>query len=406
LRAALEVIEPIRVLIVSGDERGLPLQNESDFLRIALAPKTAQARQAGKPAGGNTQAFGDSCRVDVEAADRWDVERLRNYQVLVLANVPQLSQTQAVAVEQFVYEGGGLWVAPGNLTRVDSYNTHLYREGGGILPVKLLPATAEDGSEATTLQGITDFDHPIFRFLKGRPDPIPLVTIGRYFPAEVRAHDARVLAQYASGRPFLVEGPAGRGRVLVMTTPADADWGTLPLSNFYLPFAQSAVRHLTATLVAERNVRVGQPIVARFGPGINVTKAEVRLPTREVRPLPATRGEVRYARTEQAGEYTLEVDGTMPKWARTVHFVVRTPPAESDLTPLSGRQWDELSRGLGFERVEPGRQTIVAAVASSRGGRDMWLTMVGVVIALGLTALAVVRRWGGGAGGHRGGEGA
>ena len=35
-------------------------------------------------------------------------------------------------------------------------------------------------------QGISDFDHPIFRFLKGRPDPIPLVTIGRYFPAEVR----------------------------------------------------------------------------------------------------------------------------------------------------------------------------------------------------------------------------
>jgi hypothetical protein len=174
-----------------------------------------------------------------------------------------------------------------------------------------------------------------------------------------------------------------------------------------LPFAQSAVRHLTATLVAERNVRVGQPIVARFGPGINVTKAEVRLPSGEVRPLPATRGEVRYARTEQAGEYRLQVDGTMPKWAQTVRFVVRTPPAESDVTPLTGRQWDELSRELGFERIEPGRQSVAAAVASSRGGRDMWLTMVGVVIALGLTELAVVRRWGGaGAGGPVGGEGA
>jgi hypothetical protein len=329
------------------------------------------------------------------------VERLREYQVVVLANVPQVTQPQALALEQFVYEGGGLWVAPGNLTRVESYNQQLYREGAGILPVRLLPATAEDGSEATTIQGITDFDHPIFRFLKGRPDPIPPVTIGRYFPADVRGRDARVLAQFASGRPFLVEAPAGRGRVLVMTTPLDADWGTLPLSNFYLPFAQSAVRHLTATLVAERNVRVGQPIVARFGPGINVTRAQVRLPSGEVRPLPATRGEVRYARTEQPGEYRLEVDGNMPRSARTVHFVVRTPPAESDLTPLTSAQWNDLSRGLGFERLEAGRQAVAAAVASSRGGHDLWLTMIGATIALGVAELAVVRRWG-----SAGGEGA
>jgi hypothetical protein len=401
MKAAMEVVEPIRVLIVSGDERGVPLQNESDFLRIALAPRTAAARQEGKATADAKQTFGDSCRVDVEPAERWDVERLREYQVVVLANVPQVTQPQALALEQFVYEGGGLWVAPGNLTRVDNYNQQLYRDGAGILPVKLLPPTAEDGSEATTIQGITDFDHPIFRFLKGRPDPIPPVTIGRYFPTGVPGRDARVLAQYASGRPFLIEAPAGRGRVLVMTTPLDADWGTLPLSNFYLPFAQSAVRHLTATLVAERNVRVGQPIVARFGPGVNVTRAQVRLPSGEVRPLPATRGEVRYARTEQAGEYRLEVDGNMPRSARTVHFVVRTPPAESDLTPLTSAQWNDLSRGLGFERLEAGRQAVAAAVANSRGGHDLWLTMIWATLALGVAELAVVRRWGSG-----GGEGA
>jgi hypothetical protein len=183
-----------------------------------------------------------------------------------------------------------------------------------------------------------------------------------------------------------------------MTTAVDADWGTLPMSNFYLPFVQSAVRHLSATLVAERNVKVGQPIVARFGPGVNVTKAAVRTPAGETRPLPATRGEVRYARTEQPGEYRLEVEGTMPKSARTVHFVVRTPPAESDLTPLSAERWDVLAQELGFERIEPGRQSIAGAVAASRGGRDVTLTVLGVVIALGVVELAVVRRWAGGAG--------
>jgi hypothetical protein len=392
MKVAIDVVDPIRVLIVSGDERGAPLQNEADFLRIALAPKAAEARQKGDT---SDKARGDPCRVDVVAVEQWNEEDLRKYQVVVLANVPQVTQSQGVALEQFVYEGGGLWVAPGNLTRAENYNTTLYREGAGILPVRLLPPTAEDGSEATTLQGITDFEHPMFRFLKGRPDPIPLVTIGRYFPAEVRGRDARVLAQYASGRPFLVEAPAGRGRVLVMTTALDADWGTLPLSSFYLPFAQSAVRELTAGLVAERNLSPGWPIVARFGPGIDVKSASIRLPTNEVKQLPVTRGEVRYSRTEQPGEYRLTVDGTMPDWMRgkPMYFMVRTPPVESDLTPLTAKEWSELSGALSFERVEGSREAIAGAVGAARGGHELWLTMVGVVIALSIVELAVVRRW-------------
>jgi hypothetical protein len=395
MQAAVDVVEQIRVLIVSGDERGVPLQNESDFLRIALAPKAADARQKGD--GAEAKARGDLCKVSVEPVDRWNHENLRDYSVIVLANVPELSPAQALAIEQFVYEGGGLWVAPGNLTRVESYNTLLYHDGNGILPVKLQPATAEDGSEATTLQGVTNFDHPVFRFLKGRPDPIPLVTIGRYFPVDVRGRDAQVLAQYASGRPFLVEASAGRGRVLVMTTALDADWSTLPLSNFYLPFVQSAARYLTAGPVTERNLTPGSPLIAQFGPGADVRDARVRLPSGEFRPLPVTRGEVRYSRTGQPGAYTIFVNGTMPDWMKRVDFVIRTPSTESDLTPISPAQWQEITRTLGFEPIDPARESVVAAVSAARSGHELWLSLVGAVIVLGVVEMAIVRRWSGGA---------
>ena len=395
MQAAVDVVEPIRVLIVSGDERGVPLQNESDFLRIALAPKAAEARQKGD--GSEAKVRGDLCKVSVEPIDHWNHENLRDFSVIVLANVPQLSPAQALAIEQFVYEGGGLWIAPGNLTRVESYNSLLYHDGAGILPVKLQPATAEEGSEATTLQGVTNFDHPIFRFLKGRPDPIPLVTIGRYFPADVRGRDAQVLAQYASGRPFLVEASAGRGRVLVMTTALDADWSTLPLSNFYLPFVQSAARYLSAGPVTERNLTPGSPLIAQFGPGADVRDARVRLPSGESRPLPVTRGEVRYSRTAQPGVYSIFVNGTMPDWMKRVDFVIRTPSVESDLTPLSQAQWQEITRTLGFEPIDPTRESVVAAVSGARSGHELWLSLVGAVIVLGILEMAIVRRWSGGA---------
>ena len=48
----------------------------------------------------------------------------------------------------------------------------------------------------------------------------------------------------------------------IATTPLDADWSTLPLSNFYLPFVQSAVRYLAAGAVPNRNLRPGQVLEA------------------------------------------------------------------------------------------------------------------------------------------------
>ena len=40
-----------------------------------------------------------------------------------------------------VYGGGGLLVAPGNLSRIENYNEQLWRDGSGILPAELQDAT-------------------------------------------------------------------------------------------------------------------------------------------------------------------------------------------------------------------------------------------------------------------------
>jgi len=42
-----------------------------------------------------------------------------------------------------VYEGGGLIIAPGNFTRVENFNSLLYRDGLGLAPAKLEPALLE-----------------------------------------------------------------------------------------------------------------------------------------------------------------------------------------------------------------------------------------------------------------------
>lgn len=389
METAIDVVSPVKTLIISGDERSGAFRSESDFARLALAP----FRTAGRAAEGVDPAV-----VTVLAAEKWTHVELSDYRVVVLANVTQLTTAQARSLEQFVYDGGGLLVAPGGLARADNYNSSLYRAGAGILPAALEPATPADGSAATNILGL-DLDHPMFRFLKKRSDPVPLATVGRYFPAAPRPADARVLGSYASGRPFLIEATVGRGRVLLMTTSIDADWNTLPLTAFYLPFMQSAVRYLVAGALVDRNLHPGQVIAATVrdaavgGNG----KASVLLPDggkADVLAAAAGSGtamELRYGRTAQPGRYVLQVPTS--HGPVTLHYIVRPSSEQSDLTPLTQQQWTDLAGMMSFTLVDPQKQSVAALAAGVRSGHELWGTLLGAVLALGMIELALTRWW-------------
>jgi hypothetical protein len=418
-QSAIDVTPPVRVLILSGDERPpgtkdagakhktMTFRSESDFLSLALAPFKAMGRP-----GPNV---GD---VTVMEATRWghpakggegrgaagtnppeDVE-LGQYQVVVLANVARLNDQQVRDLEQFVYGGGGLLIAPGNLARVDNYNAALYRGGTGIMPAELSEPTPADGSRATALLGL-DLNHPVFLFLKGRPDPVPSATIGRYFPAAARSPDARVLASYVSGQPFLIEstaGRTGRGRVMLVTTPLDADWNTLPLSNFYLPFVDSVARYLAAGASGERNLAPGQPLVATFEQTMT-SKATIQLPDGKKHGVDVMRVgdryEARFAATGAPGVYILRAHREAGKKSEEVklQYVVQAPREESDLTALTNSQWEDLSAQMGFEVIDPATGSVSAALAAARSGKELWLSLIGVVVALGVGELVVERFW-------------
>jgi hypothetical protein len=87
-----------------------------------------------------------------------------------------------------------------------------------------------------------------------------------------------------------------------MTTPLDAEWSTLPLSNFYLPFVQSAVRFLSVGNTSNNNLLPGQqfrmifddPETAR---DVTLIRPDGRSQKLEVL-LTGQQAEVRYAETD------------------------------------------------------------------------------------------------------------
>lgn len=72
---------------------------------------------------------------------------------------------------------------------------------------------------------------------------------------------AIALARLQFGAPYLVGGQFGRGNVLLLTSPLDADWNTLPARPDFVAFVHELLFQL-ASRRGERNVAVGQPLVS------------------------------------------------------------------------------------------------------------------------------------------------
>jgi Mg-chelatase subunit ChlD/uncharacterized membrane protein len=384
LDAAVEVVQPLQMLIVSGDESDDNQRpGESTFVAIAAAPNTAAARQGVDPAV-----------VRIVRSEQFNASSLVGQQVLVLANVGQIDADDVKAIEQFVYEGGGLLVAPGGLVNADHYNTLLYRQGSGILPAELSSPTPASRSEATTILGL-DLSHPVFAFLRGRPDPIPSANIGRYFPASPRQPDAKVTATLASGKPLLVEGQWGRGRVLLLTTPLDADWSTLPFSSFYVPFVQSMIRYLAIGLDHGHTLSVGQPIQLRIDEAVS-SNAIIRTPSgARVAPIVRRIGagsEIRFDATTVPGAYRLRYrTGPGDKDSHTVQFVVQPPRDESDVTSLSPARWNELAATMGVERVATSQ--LSPEMMGATAPQELWLPLLALACAFLLGDLLLARQF-------------
>lgn len=377
LDLAIDISEPTRVLLLSGDERSPRQQAESYFATLALQPFSAAGARSNN----------DPCRVTIVPADTVKPSDLLGAQVVILANAAAVSPVIAGALEQFVYGGGGLLVAPGQLSRAASFNSLLYREGTGILPAGLI---APDAQQPPAALGAMDLAHSVTQFLRGRAE-VPPATIGQWFKLSPIRGETRTIASLSTGEPWAIECTAGRGRVILLATPIDADWSTLPLTSFYLPFMQSAVRWLAGGGV-DRNLAPGSPLVHTW---TGETRSVV-LTTPDGRSIPlepqrlGDQNEIRFTSTDQPGQYRLKLTGSPRE--QTIPFIVQPSRDESDLTPMTETDWKKLERDLDATVVRTAQQS-ADVLTRARQGREIWAMLILAVMGLGLLESWLAGRW-------------
>ncbi len=228
------VIEPqekLKVLIVDGDPKTSLVQSESFFISRSLNP-TGEL---------NSSIFLPT----VIIPETLETVSLKNYQAIILCNLPVIPDRVLPRLTEYLRQGGGVLLFLGDRVQKDQYNRSLFRSGIPILPAPLGDKRILPQAEGVRIKKV-DTSHDT---LQGFDDPIlkaslQSIRVHGYFRTP-SANGSKLLT-LANGDPLLVEKKIGSGHLLLFTTAADRDWSDLPFKTAYLPLVQSLVIYLSS----------------------------------------------------------------------------------------------------------------------------------------------------------------
>lgn len=295
-------------------------------------------------------------------------------QVVVLLDVPRLSDQAVESLGRFRARGGGILIALGERTDPRYYNTQVLSK---LTSIELRNVVRDEGAGTyRTLRPIIA-SHPAFAgFGLGPGEELGSARYRQIIEAHAGA-DARVLAEFSGNLPALVE----ENGVALFTSSLDGSWNDFPTSASFLPFVHQLVRSLATRAGADRaSLVVGTILEASLPQGA------VNPPVTCVDPLDGRTAvqttpidaltRLRSPATTQPGLHRfVDNDG------RTVAaFAVNLDPAEGELSLASS---DLRTRvfGRGAQQIAAG-ETITRDLLEGRYGRELWRWILALVLIL------------------------
>ena len=329
----------IRTLVVDGDPSGISGRGESFYLANALAP-TGPA-----PSGVEVTILDDT---DFVSAN------LSQFDVIFIANLYRINEEIVSRLESWVSQGGGLVFLLGDQIDEDVYNDLLYKNGSGILPLKLLKVGGDDKEEKWVNFKKQKENHPLFRFFEGDNNQLlDAVKVFRWWDTEFNAelddlNSTVLLASYApdENAAAIVEKKIGLGKVLAMTTPLDNDWSNFPENGAsFLITSQELVRYMSPNLVSDGLISVSEPIAHKLDVREFRQQAKMIIPITsdafQVDALPMSKSQsefdwlINFENTGYQGFYEIQKARADGSGDYSVLFAANTDPNESKLERIN-----------------------------------------------------------------------
>jgi hypothetical protein len=251
----LTVSPQIKVVLINGAPNADPYENETLYLKTALSVGADDEPSPGELSKlSGSKSYVKSLALQEVLEPALNQETLKDASVVILANCGTLNPQQFQWLRDFVSEGGGLLIFPGDKVVPDPYNKQFFPvvnvPDRRLVQADLAPPVGEvndpDKFERLSADSI-DFAHPVLSVFDN--PQVPYLTTAhfyRLFPLTLPAEKGTswTLAKFGSGAAAMVEGRFGEGIVLLSAFPANAKWSNLPLKPEFVPLLLRMVNHV------------------------------------------------------------------------------------------------------------------------------------------------------------------
>ena len=311
-------------------------------------------------------------------------EKLDEVDVLILANVPEITVEQVGDLSRFVRKGNGLvWFAGENVKAA------LWNERMTKGPSPLLPAMLGEPVEVSTALGAgrplsPDMPlHGVCLPLRSLPEDLISETLFlKRLNVEPVPSGSPVLSLAGSEAPILLEHSLGRGHVFLFATSAETSWNNMAQTPVFPMLMQQIVTYLTGREFEQPRV-VGDSISLSYVEQPDAGDAVFETPSKQIITVPV--GEYRdqfVARLEnsrEAGFYEARVSVQSPG----MPIAVNVDPSESEVVSLGAAELNANLNGTGVMIVNSGAE-LAAAIRSNRTERSFWrnFMIAGLVLLL------------------------
>ncbi len=339
-------------------------QSETDtrFLQLALNPELNPS---------------SSIKVDYLHPTKIEFGTLKNYQVVILSNIPRIDGTVLSSIVDQVKAGLGLVVFLGNGVDLRNYNENLNQK---LALPSFTETVGEIGARDVFLTlGKIDFSHPIFAgVFENQKKQIESPQFYFLTKMKLQPHQEKVI-EFNNGDPFLIESNFGKGKVLVFASAIDPNWSDLYLKGLFVPLMNRCIMYLAGNAnKSSQSFFVNQELMADVTEVSDFTSFQIEKPDGKMTKVIPLVGEgnykINFKETDIVGIYSLYTGNRLlNQWA------VNPDPAESDISPIDSEKLKKIIGNNNIISIQK-EEALASIVSTSRYGRELWKYLIEIVL--------------------------
>lgn len=292
--------------------------------------------------------------------------------VVILADVPEITQEQASQLSRYVRQGNGLVWFAGDTVKASKWNELSGEGDNALLPASLgMVVDASDNLGVGKPLDPSMPDHTVCRPLLSLPED--LLSETRFLKRlQVEPADTSFLVMSLAGShsPILLEHSLGRGHVFMFTTSAHTTWNNMAQTPVFPMLMQQIVTYLTGREFEQPRI-VGDSLTLSYAKQPDAIDAVFDTPSKQTITVPVRQHRNGYValleKSREAGFYVARVSVQSPGMPIAVNVITQ----ESDVACVTTAALLESLEGTGIT-VSATAADLSADINTARTGRSFW----------------------------------